>query len=127
MLSFICSCKQLETDKSGDRFNLSKDCDCVFSFVPQCFLFSSFLVIFLFANETMYGTASECFFFFPPLLLFYFNLRRYPFLLKLSSCSCLCFRSMQGQPALCSVLPAHGNFQSSDTKTRLTFSTINHH
>ena len=40
MLSFIYSCKQLETDKSGDSFNLSKDCDCVLSFVPQCFLFS---------------------------------------------------------------------------------------
>lgn len=72
MLSFICSRKQLETDKSGDSFNLSKDCDCVLSFVPQGFLFSSFLVIFLFTNETMHETdLTACFFFFflffPPL------------------------------------------------------------
>lgn len=64
MLSFICSFKQLETDKSRDSFNLSKNCDCVLSFVPHCFLLSSFLAIFLFANETMHGTASECFLFF---------------------------------------------------------------
>lgn len=64
MLSFICPCKQLETDKSGDSFNLSKDCDCVLSFVPHWSLFSSFLVIFLFENEAMHGTDFECFSFF---------------------------------------------------------------
>lgn len=61
MLSFICFCKQLETDKSRDSFNLSKDCDSVLSFVLQCFLFSSLEVTFLFANETMHGTASAYF------------------------------------------------------------------
>lgn len=71
MLSFICLCKQLETDKSGARLNLCNNCDCVLPFAPQCFLFSSFLVIVdILANETTYATASECFLpFFPPLFL----------------------------------------------------------